>query len=172
MSKKEFNSMVDFQNILDELEKITYQHEGKPINSNIREKFEKLKEEAIIQAEEDLESIFAQSVMKNVETLDRIPEPLTALEAEAFELKRAEAKALIKLNKNKIKFAKEILEKRIKEKKSHSMSLKNRIMTRKAAKRFFKENKNEITFEDYKVAREFKKLQSRQEVRDFMKEDD
>ena len=171
MSKKELNSMVDFQNILDELEKITYQHEGVSINSNIKEKFESLKEQAIREAEEDLDNIFAQAVMKNVKTLDKVPQPLTEKEAESFEKKRAEAKARVQLNRDKINFAKKILEERIKEKQGFSMSLKDRKMTKKAAKRFFKENKDEITFEEYKIARQYKKLQSRMEIKDFMKED-
>ena len=102
MSKKEFNSMVDFQNILDELEKITYEHEGKPINFNIKERFENLKEEAIREAKQDLENIFNQAVMKNVKTLDKIPEPLSKKEAEAFENKKAETRAKVELNKRKI----------------------------------------------------------------------
>lgn len=171
MSKKEFNSMIDFQNILDQLEKITYQHEGKPINSNIRERFETLKEEAIREAEQDLDNIFNQAVMKNVKTLDKIPEPLTEKEAEAFENKKSEARAKIELNKRKIEYAKKLLEKRIEEKQGYSMDLKERKMTKKAAKRFFKENKNEITFEDYKIAREFKRVQNKREVKDFMKDD-
>ena len=63
------------------------------------------------------------------------------------------------------------LEKRIEEKQGYSMDLKERKMTKKAAKRFFKENKNEITFEDYKIAREFKRVQNKREVKDFMKDD-
>tara|TARA_A100001201_G_scaffold15389_2_gene18573 strand:+ start:983 stop:1498 length:516 start_codon:yes stop_codon:yes gene_type:complete len=171
MSKKDFNSMIDFQNILDELEKVTYQHEGRPINSNIRQKFESLKEEAIREAEEDLNNIFNQAVMKNVKTLDKVPEPLTEKEAKAFENKRTEAKAKIELNKRKIEYAKKLLEKRIEDKQGYSMDLKDRKMTKKAAKRFFKENKNEITFEDYKIAREFKRAQNKKEVKDFMKDD-
>jgi hypothetical protein len=171
MSKKEFNSMVDFQNILDELEKITYEHEGKPINFNIKERFENLKEEAIREAKQDLENIFNQAVMKNVKTLDKIPEPLSKKEAEAFENKKAETRAKVELNKRKIEYAKELLEKRIEDKKGYSLELKDRKMTKKAAKRFFKENKNEITFEDYKIAREFKRIQNKNEVKDFMKEE-
>lgn len=172
MSKKEFNSMVDFQNILDELEKVSYQHEGKAINSNIREKFESLKEEAIKQAGEDLDNIFSQAVMKNVESLDKIPEPLTVRESEAFEEKKSEAKAKIKLNMNKIGFAKKLLEERINEKKSYNMDLKNRKTTKRAAKRFFKESKSTISFEDYKEARDYKRKQNKEEVKDFMKEED
>ena len=172
MSKKEFNSMIDFQSILDELEKISYTHEGQKLNSNLKEKFENLQEEAIREAEEDLDNIFAQAAMRNVETLGGIPEPLTMKESEAFETKRKEAQSRILLNKNKISFAKKLLEDRIKEKKSFSMDLSKRKTTKKAAKRFFNENKKEITFEDYKIAREYKRLQTKMEVKSFMKEDD
>ena len=172
MSKKEFNSMIDFQNILDELEKVSYIHEGERINSNIKEKFETLRDEAIREAKEDLDNIFTQSVMKNVESLNGIPEPLTLKEAEAFEKKRSEAKAKVVLGKNKIAFAKKLLQDIIKEKKSFNMYLSKRKSTKKAAQRFFKENKKEITFEDYQIAREYKRLQNKLEVRSFLKEDD
>lgn len=171
MSKKEFNSMVDFQNILDELEKITYEHEGKRINENIRERFENLKQEAAAQAEEDLTNIFARTVMKNVETLDKVPEPLTLKESQAFDVKKEQAKALIQINKNKIKYAKELLEEKIREKKGFDLQLKNRALTKKAAKRFFKENKDYISFEDYKKAREYKRNQNKNEIKDFMKDE-
>lgn len=174
MSNKEFNSMIDFQLILDELEKISFENPnaGLGLSSvDLSNKIEEFKKEAAKEAKEDLDSIFKNSVRKNVESLDGIPEPLSKIESEAFDEKYDETIENINVLKKKIEVAKSILREKIKEENGYTLDLRNRKDTASAAKRFFKKSKSGITYEDYLAAREYKKSQNEKEAFDFFKEE-
>lgn len=166
MSKKEYNGGIDFQSILEELEKIPLVQE----DMTIKEQFMKQVEAARAEAKADVEMIYEQLVDKNIETLDGVPEPLTRSESEAFDLKYEQGLEKIELIKRKIKYAEELLKDRIREEGAYELDLSNRIATKKAAKRFFKESKSFISYEDYLEAREFRDAQNEKEVED-LKED-
>ena len=174
MSNKEFNSMIDFQLILDELEKISFENPDAGIglsSADLSSKIEQLKKEAAKEAKEDLDSIFKNSVRKNVESLDGIPEPLSKVESEAFDEKYDETIQNINLLKRKMEIAKSILKKKIENENGYTLDLTNRKDTAKAARRFFRESKSGISYEDYLIAREYKKSQNEREAFDFFKED-
>jgi len=175
MSNKEFNSMIDFQLILDELEKISFEHQNAGIGSgkvDLKNKLEEMKEESLTGAAEDLNNIFMNSVKKNVQSLGEVPEPLTKKESEAFDTRYNETIENIKILKKKISVAKSILKQKIEEENGYTLDLKNRQGTKEAAKRFFKESKDSISYEDYLLAREFKNSQNRNEALDFFKEEE
>lgn len=174
MSNKEFNSMIDFQLILDELEKISFENPDAGLglsSAELSSRIEDFKKEAAKEAKEDLNSIFKNSVRKNVESLDKVPEPLSKLESEAFDEKYDETIENINILKKKIGIAKAILNKKIEDENGYTLDLSNRKDTANAAKRFFKESKSSISYEDYLIAREYKKSQNEKEVFDFFKED-
>lgn len=168
MSKKEIGDEIDFERILEELEKIPFQAKKQTLATQ----FKTMKEESIVQAKEDIDAIFYKAVEKNVETLNGVPTPLTKEESKAFDDKYDEAVAKINLIKKKIAFAKKLLKEKIKKENGFVLDLENRGTTKKAAKRFFKEKKDVITYEDYLVAREYRNSQNEKEVESFMEEDE
>ncbi len=174
MSKKEKADLIDFHKILEELEKIPFDNPEDFLNrqQSLREQFLDLKERAAVDAKKDINSIFYNAVSKNVETLDGIPHPLTKEESMAFDRKHEQTVQKVNLLKSKINFVKETLRNRIKKENEFTLDLNNRIATKKAAKRFFSERKDSITYDDYVKAREYKSNQNEKEVDDLMEEED
>ena len=162
MSKKETVDLIDFQRILEELEKIPLENPDGFLNRQqaLAKEFKSLKQQAETDAKADINSIFYNAVAKNVETLDTVPRPLTKKESMAFDRKHEETVRKVNLLKSKINFAKETLRNRIKKENEFTLDLKNRIATKKAAKRFFSERKDSITYDDYVMARDYKYTQN------------
>lgn len=166
--KKDFVDFVDFQKMVDELEKISFDANLGSIRTN----FSKMAEMAEIEAEEDLSIIFQNSVKEGLHTLDKVPKPLTEKEARAFDQKYKEALEEVDLIKRKIAGAKKLLKKEVDREKGFDMSLKSRGKIRKVAKRFYGKNKDSISYEDYLEAREVRDSFNKKESLSFFKDED
>tara|TARA_R100001510_G_C7529372_1_gene121472 strand:- start:58 stop:573 length:516 start_codon:yes stop_codon:yes gene_type:complete len=166
--KKDFVEFVDFQRMVEELEKIQYEANLGSVKSN----FAKLEKMAVEEAKEDLERIFSRATEKGLKDIDGVPKPLTVQESKAFDQKYKEAQEEVDLVKRKIKAAKKLLKKGIDKEKGYTMSLEKRGKIRKIAKRFYGEKKNSITFEDYQLAREIRDSFNKKEGLSFFKKEE
>ena len=166
--KKDFVEFVDFQRMVEELEKIQYEANLGSVKNN----FAKLEKVAKEKAVEDLERIFSKATEEGLKTIDSVPKPLTLEESKSFDEKYKQAKDEVDLIKRKIKAAKKLLTKEIAKEKGHTMSLEKRGKIRKIAKRFYGEKKSSISFEDYQLARDIRDSFNKKEGLSFFKKDE
>jgi hypothetical protein len=166
--EKDFIDLVDFQKMVDELEKISYEAEV----GSVRNNFQKLSVESERQAAEDLNKTFYKAVEKGLETLNGVPSPLTIEESKSFDDKHESAVREVELIKRKIGYAKKLLIKEIEKEKGYDMALENRGNIRKISKRFYGTKKDSISYEDYLKAREVRDSFNKEEAFSFFSDED
>ena len=166
--EKDFIDLVDFQKMVDELEKISYQAEL----GSVRNNFQKMAAESNEQASEDLNKIFYRAVEKGLETLNGVPTPLTIEESKSFDEKHKSTVREVELIKRKIAYAKKLLNKEIEKEKGYDMALENRGNIRKISKRFYGEKKNIISYQDYLKAREVRDSFNKEEAFSFFSDEE
>lgn len=157
--------LYDFERFLSELDSFSFQNkkekilagEGSILHSSGMGDIDNVK----LSHEEKFALLRERAVME----LGGPSTPLTKEEAETFDTELRNVKAELERTISKLSLAQETLKKEIEKEGSFSISLNNRLATKAAAKRFFKENKTEITYEDYLKAREYKNAQYEKEVK-------
>lgn len=156
--------LYDFERFLSELDAFSFQNKKEKI---LEGQPSVLHSARVNQSREELthEEKFALLRERAVMELGGPSTPLTKEEAETFNTELRNVKAELEMTISKLDLAQETLEKEIEKEGSFSISLNNRLATKAAAKRFFKENKTEITYEDYLLAREYKNAQYEKEVK-------
>lgn len=162
-------SDVDFQKILEELEKISFEAGEQNLENSID--LNTLRQQAQVEAELDLSQVFTQLLDKSVAELDKVPTPLTREEAEAFDLKHEGALEDIQTIKGKMQLAQEMLTKKINDEGGFTLDLSNRRATSQAARRFFGEKKKTITYEEYLEAKAYRDAKYEEEADDLKKRD-